>query len=45
VSIVKDGALKVDMNDEVARETLVCENGSIVNQRVKDALEVSGSGA
>ena len=41
LNIVKDGALKIDMNDEITRDTLVCENGSIINQRVKDALDTS----
>jgi NAD(P) transhydrogenase subunit alpha len=41
LNIVKDGALKIDMNDEITRDTLLCENGVIVHQRVKDAVEPS----
>jgi H+-translocating NAD(P) transhydrogenase subunit alpha len=43
--IVEDGALRIDMNDEITRDSLLCENGSIINQRVKHALAVSGSAA
>ena len=35
----KEGALKIDLNDEVIRETLVTHEGKVVNPRVSQLLE------
>jgi NAD(P) transhydrogenase subunit alpha len=35
--LVKDGALVLDPNDEIARETLVTKDGSVVHERVLSA--------
>jgi NAD(P) transhydrogenase subunit alpha len=35
----KDGALKIDLNDEIVRETLVTHEGKVVNTRVSHLLE------
>ncbi len=34
----KEGALKIDLNDEVIRETLVTHEGKVVNPRVSELL-------
>jgi NAD(P) transhydrogenase subunit alpha len=36
--LVKDGALSVDLGDQITRETLVAQGGRIVNPRVLEAL-------
>jgi NAD(P) transhydrogenase subunit alpha len=36
--LVKDGALAIDMENEVVRETLVTRDGGVVNESVKKAL-------
>jgi NAD(P) transhydrogenase subunit alpha len=36
--IVKDGALKVDMADDIVKETLVARGGEVVHPRVREAL-------
>jgi H+-translocating NAD(P) transhydrogenase subunit alpha len=36
--LVKDGAVKVDANDEITRETLVAHGGDVVHPRVRQAL-------
>ena len=38
LSLVKDGAIKVDFDDEVVRGACVTHGGEIVNERVKEAL-------
>ncbi len=35
----KDGAFKIDLNDEIVRETLVTHEGSVVNARVSQLLQ------
>jgi hypothetical protein len=35
---VKDGAVKLDPNDEITRDTLITERGEVVNPRVRAAL-------
>jgi H+-translocating NAD(P) transhydrogenase subunit alpha len=35
----KEGALKIDLNDEIVRETLVTHEGKVVNTRVSQLLE------
>ena len=34
----KEGELKIDLNDEVIRETLVTHEGKVVNPRVSELL-------
>jgi NAD(P) transhydrogenase subunit alpha len=36
--LVKDGAVKLDPNDEITRDTLITERGEVVNPRVRAAL-------
>jgi NAD(P) transhydrogenase subunit alpha len=36
--IVKDGALKLDLADEIVRDTLVARDGEVVSARVREAL-------
>ena len=36
--LVKDGAVRVDMSDEIARETLIAQAGEVVHARVRAAL-------
>ncbi|MEW6583093.1 MAG: NAD(P) transhydrogenase subunit alpha [Actinomycetota bacterium] len=38
VLLVRDGALALDTEDDIVRESLVARDGAIVNQRVRDAL-------
>lgn len=42
-SLVKNGQLNVDMNDEIIAQTLLTQDGSVVNARVRDILK-SGLG-
>jgi NAD(P) transhydrogenase subunit alpha len=34
--LVKDGAVRIDQNDEITRETLVTHAGSVVHARVRE---------
>jgi H+-translocating NAD(P) transhydrogenase subunit alpha len=36
--IIKDGAVNIDQQDEITRETLVTHGGEVVNARVRDLL-------
>ncbi len=36
--IIKTGSLSIDMKDEIIRETLVTQNGEVVNDRVRELL-------
>jgi NAD(P) transhydrogenase subunit alpha len=36
--LIRDGALRVDPEDEITRETLVCRDGKVVHPRVLEAL-------
>jgi len=36
--LTKDGSVKVDMADEITRDTLVAQSGEVVNPRVRQAL-------
>ena len=36
--LVKEGAVKLDMTDEITRDTLITRDGEIVNPRVRQAL-------
>ncbi|MEX1185990.1 MAG: Re/Si-specific NAD(P)(+) transhydrogenase subunit alpha [Gemmatimonadaceae bacterium] len=42
--LLKDGALNVDREDEITRETLVTQGGQVVHERVKKLLADSGNG-
>jgi len=37
--LVRDGALNLDMNDEILRDSCVAHKGEIVNKRVAEALQ------
>ncbi len=39
--LVKDGALQLDREDEIVRETLVTHGGAIVHPRVREAMGAS----
>jgi proton-translocating NAD(P)+ transhydrogenase subunit alpha len=44
--LVKDGRVCIDPSDEITRDTLVAENGEVVNARIREALglpELAGS--
>ncbi len=36
--LVKDGALRLDLGDEITRETLVTRDGEVVHPRIREAL-------
>jgi NAD(P) transhydrogenase subunit alpha len=36
--LVKDGAVRIDQNDEITRETLVTHGGAIVNSRIRELV-------
>ena len=36
--VVKKGELKLDLEDEITKETMLTRNGEIVNARVRDLL-------
>jgi H+-translocating NAD(P) transhydrogenase subunit alpha len=40
LSLIKDGQLAIDMEDEIHRETLVTRDGQIVNERVKQVFGI-----
>lgn len=39
--LVRDGELRVDLEDEITRETLVARDGQVVHPRVREALGLS----
>jgi NAD(P) transhydrogenase subunit alpha len=39
--LVKDGELKIDMEDEITRETLVGRDGKIAHPRVRELLGIA----
>ena len=41
--MVKEGALKLDLEDEIVKDTLVTHGGAITNQRVRDLLKPVGA--
>jgi NAD(P) transhydrogenase subunit alpha len=41
--LVKDGALNVNLEDEIVRDTLICQGGEVVHTRIKDLLAAGGS--
>lgn len=38
LSMVKEGKIQFNMDDEVVRETMITKNGEVINSRVKEAL-------
>jgi NAD(P) transhydrogenase subunit alpha len=36
--LVRDGALNIDLNDEILRDSCVAHQGEVVNRRVAEAL-------
>jgi NAD(P) transhydrogenase subunit alpha len=36
--LIKDGKLQIDPQDEIARDTLVCSEGEVVSQRIRELL-------
>jgi NAD(P) transhydrogenase subunit alpha len=43
--LAKDGTLKLDLSDEITRETLVARGGEVVNARVREALGLAAAPA
>jgi NAD(P) transhydrogenase subunit alpha len=43
--IVKGGALSLDLNDEIVRETLVARDGQVVHARLREALGLAPAAA
>jgi NAD(P) transhydrogenase subunit alpha len=39
--LLKDGALNLDVNDELVRETLIARGGEVVHPRIKQLLDVA----
>lgn len=44
-NMVKDGAIDLNMEDEIIRDTLITKGGEIVSPRIKELLGVSQAGA
>jgi H+-translocating NAD(P) transhydrogenase subunit alpha len=42
--LIRDGALHIDLEDEITRETLVTHAGEVVHQRVRDLLGLTTAG-
>jgi NAD(P) transhydrogenase subunit alpha len=38
LNMVHDGKLRLDNDDEIVRDTMVCQQGEVTNQRVRDIL-------
>ncbi len=43
--LVKDGKLRLDLDDEIIRETLLTRDGQVVNARVREFFAAAGGGA
>lgn len=41
LNMIKDGALTLDMEDEIVRDTLVASDGEVVSQRIRELLGLS----
>jgi NAD(P) transhydrogenase subunit alpha len=41
LNMIKDGALKIDMEDEIVKDTLVTSDGDVVQSRVREILGLS----
>ncbi len=44
-NIVKDGAINLDMEDEIIKDTMICKGGEVVSPRVLELLGSSQAGA
>ena len=44
LGMVKDGALHLDLEDEVTKSTVICHDGSLVSEAVKKLLEPTAPG-
>jgi len=42
--LVKDGALRFDLGDEITRETLVTRDGEVAHPRIREALGLPAKG-
>lgn len=42
--LLRDGALEIDTEDEITRDTLVCREGDIINAQVREAMELPATG-
>jgi H+-translocating NAD(P) transhydrogenase subunit alpha len=40
--LIDEGALKINLEDEIVKATLVTQVGQVVNERVKEAMEIGG---
>lgn len=40
LNIVKEGQLKIDVGDEIVRDTLITQNGEVVHTRVREGLNL-----
>jgi NAD(P) transhydrogenase subunit alpha len=38
--MIDDGELKLDLDDEVVRDTLLCRGGEVVNARLRELLSL-----
>lgn len=38
--VTKEGALNIDLQDEITRETLIAQDGQVVSQRIRDLLGI-----
>jgi hypothetical protein len=39
--MVKDGALTLDMEDEIIKDTIITQNGEVVHERVRGLLHTA----
>jgi len=39
--LIKEGALALDTEDEIVRETLVTHGGAVANARIREAMEAA----
>ncbi len=42
--LVKDGVFRLDLQDEITRETLVTRDGEVVHPRIREALGLPAKG-
>jgi len=40
--LVADGELNLDLEDEITASTMMCHGGSVIHQRIREALEATG---
>jgi NAD(P) transhydrogenase subunit alpha len=44
-NMVKNGAVKINMDDEIIRDTMITRDGDIVSPRIKELLGAPRAGA